>query len=239
MASTPRGAVGTVRDIVGSIANDPGPGDEERPPSGGLSADAGRASGLVFVISGPSGVGKDTIKQCLRESDFPLGYCVTATTRPARPGEVHGLHYFFVTEAEFLDMLRRGEFIEHAVVHGKHYYGIPLEGLRAGMRSGRDVLVTPDVQGAATLRALIPNTISIFVAPTSLEELKLRIADPRSGRLEDFDQRLRTAAAEMRRVGEFDYLVVNEDGKLHQTVEQVKAIVTAERARVRPRRVVL
>jgi guanylate kinase len=224
---------------VGSIANDPSAGDDLSSQRSGLTSDAGRASGLVFVISGPSGVGKDTIKQCLRESDFPIGYCVTATTRKAREGEVHGLHYFFVSDAEFARMLNQGELIEHAVVHGKHSYGIPLEGLRAGMRSGRDVLVTPDVQGASTLRALIPNAISIFLAPTSLEELKPRIADPSSGRLEDLDQRLRTAAAEMRRVGEFDYLVVNEDGKLDQTVDQVKAIITAERARVRPRRVVL
>jgi guanylate kinase len=224
---------------VGSIANDPGAGDDVSSQRSGLTSDAGRASGLVFVISGPSGVGKDTIKKCLRDSDFPIGYCVTATTRKARAGEVHGLHYFFVSDAEFARMLNRGQLIEHAVVHGKHSYGIPLEGLRAGMRSGRDVLVTPDVQGASTLRALIPNAISIFLAPTSLEELKPRIADPSSGRLEDLDQRLKTAAAEMRRVGEFDYLVVNEDGKLDQTVEQVKAIITAERARVRPRRVVL
>jgi guanylate kinase len=224
---------------VGSIANDPTPEAEHSVPSGALLSSGGRASGLVFVISGPSGVGKDTIKQCLRDSDFPIGYCVTATTRPARQGEQHGIDYFFVSDAEFCAMLNRGDLIEHAVVHGKHSYGIPIEGLRAGMRNGRDVLVTPDVQGAATLRALIPNAISIFLAPTSLEELKLRIADPRSGRLEEMETRLKTAAVEMRRMGEFDYLVVNEDGKLDETVARVKAIVTAERLRVKPRRVVL
>jgi guanylate kinase len=224
---------------VGSIANDPGSADDASSQSGGLTSDAGRASGLVFVISGPSGVGKDTIKKCLRDTHFPIGHCVTATTRKAREGEVHGLHYFFISEAEFTAKLKCGQFIEHSVVHGKHSYGIPLEGLRQGMRSGNDVLVTPDVQGAATLRALIPNAISIFLAPSSLEELKLRIADPRSGRVEDLEQRLKTAAVEMRRIGEFDYLVVNENGRLDQTVEQVKAIVMAERLRVKPRRVVL
>jgi guanylate kinase len=224
---------------VGSIANDPAPGEDASSQRSVLTADAGRALGLVFVISGPSGVGKDTIKKCLQDTDFPIGYCVTATTRSAREGEVEGLHYFFVSDERFREMLRNGELIEHAVVHGKHSYGIPIEGLRAGMRGGLDVLVTPDVQGAATLRAIIPNAISIFVAPTSLEELKLRIADPRSGRLEEMDTRLKTAAVEMRRMGEFDYLVINEDGKLDQTVDQVKAIVTAERLRVKPRRVVL
>lgn len=212
---------------MGSIANDPAPGD------------AGRAIGLVFVISGPSGVGKDTIKNRLRASGFPLGYCVTATTRPAREGEVHGRDYFFMTEEEFTGKLGRGEFIEHAVVHGKHYYGIPIEGLRAGMRSGNDVLVTPDVKGAATLRALIPQAISIFLAPANLEELKRRIEDPHSGRLEDLEQRMRTASAEMLRMGEFDYRVVNENGKLDESVEAVKAIITAERLRVKQRRVVL
>jgi guanylate kinase len=224
---------------VGSIANDPGSGDDGGSPSHGLTADVGRASGLVFVISGPSGVGKDTIKACLRESKFDIGHCVTATTRPPRENEIHGVHYFFVSNEKFQAMLENGDLIEHAVVHGKHSYGIPIEGLRAGMRAGHDVLVTPDVQGAATLRALVPNTISIFIAPASLEELKLRIADPKSGRREDLDQRLKTAAVEMRRVGEFDYLIVNENGKLEQTLAQVKAIVTAERARVKPRRVVL
>jgi guanylate kinase len=224
---------------VGSIANDLGATDDASTQNAGLVSDASRAYGLVFVISGPSGVGKDTIKTCLRESKFPLGFCVTATTRPARSGERPGRDYFFLTEAEFRVKLDRGQFIEHAVVHGKHWYGIPIEGLRAGMRSGDDVLVTPDVKGAATLRALIPNAISIFLAPSSMEELKLRIADPRSGRLEDLEQRMKTAAAEMRRMGEFDYIVVNENGKLDQTVEQVKSIVTAERLRVKPRRVVL
>ncbi|MCC7369223.1 MAG: guanylate kinase [Chloroflexi bacterium] len=224
---------------MASIPVDPAPGDDTNPQRSVLTADAKRAMGLVFVVSGPSGVGKDTIKKCLQDSDFPIGYCVTATTRQARDGEVEGVHYFFVSDARFQEMLYQGELIEHAVVHGKHSYGIPIEGLRAGMRGGHDVLVTPDVQGAATLRAIIPNAISIFVAPTSLEELKLRIADPKSGRLEEMETRLKTAAIEMRRIGEFDYLVVNEEGKLDETIEMVKSIVIAERLRVKPRRVVL
>ena len=222
-----------------SIANDPEVGDGAVMRSAKVVSDAGRAYGRVFVISGPSGVGKDTIKNRLRESGFPLGYCVTATTRPARPGEQHGRDYYFLTEAQFKAKLDQGQFIEHAIVHGKHWYGIPIEGLRAGMRSGDDVLVTPDVKGAATLRALIPNAISIFLAPANPEELRLRIADPSSGRTEDLETRMKTAAAEMRRMGEFDYVVVNENGKLDQTVEHVKAIITAERLRVKPRRVVL
>lgn len=222
-----------------SVASDPDLGDDGSTQSPRIVSDAGRAYGRVFVISGPSGVGKDTIKNCLRQSKFRIGFCVTATTRPPRPGEVHGRDYFFLSEDEFKTMLESGQFIEHAIVHGKHWYGIPIEGLRAGMRSGDDVLVTPDVKGAATLRALVPNAISIFLAPANPEELRLRIADPQSGRLEDLEQRMKTAAAEMRRMGEFDYVVVNEDGKLPETVDAVKAIITAERLRVKQRRVVL
>jgi guanylate kinase len=224
---------------VWSIANDPDWGDDGSIPSTRIVSDAGRAYGRVFVISGPSGVGKDTIKNYLRESKFRIGFCVTATTRPARQGERDGFDYFFMTEADFKAKLDRGEFIEHSVNHGKHMYGIPIEGLRAGMRTGDDVLVTPDVKGAATLRALIPQAISIFLAPANLEELKLRIADPKSGRTEDLETRMKTASAEMRRMGEFDYVVVNENGKLDRSVEAVKAIITAERLRVKQRRVVL
>ena len=221
------------------IANGMDDGDDGGQPPARVVSDAGRAYGRVFVISGPSGVGKDTVKNRLRESRFPLGFCVTATTRPAREGEVHGRDYFFLTEDEFMAKLDRGEFIEHAINHGKHWYGIPIEGLRAGMRTGDDVLVTPDVKGAATLRALIPQAISIFLAPANLEELRRRIEDPKSGRLEDLEQRMRTASAEMRRMGEFDYVVVNENDKLPESVKAVKAIITAERLRVKQRRVVL
>ena len=224
---------------MAGIANVPDDGDEAGSPTGRVVSDAGRAYGRIFVLSGPSGVGKDTIKNCLRDSGFRIGFCVTATTRPPREGEQHGRDYLFMTDAEFRAKLDQGQFIEHAVVHGKHLYGIPLEGLRAGMRSGDDVLVTPDVKGAATLRALIPQATSIFLMPANPEELRLRIADPRSGRTEDLETRMRTAAAEMRRMGEFDYVVVNENGKLDESVEAVKAIITAERLRVKQRRVVL
>lgn len=221
-----------------SIANDPGAPEAERPQVTTPAGLVARASGLIFVISGPSGVGKDTIKKCLQDQDFPIGYCVTATTRPAREGEIHGLHYYFVTDAEFEEMLRSGELIEHAVVHGKYSYGIPFEGLRAGLRSGMDVMLTPDVQGAEALRALLPNTVSIFLAPSSLEALRPRI-ERRNATPEEVARRMKTAAGEMLRLGEFDYIVVNEDDKLDVTVEKVKAIITAERVRVKPRRVVL
>jgi guanylate kinase len=202
------------------------------------SLDSCTASGLVFVISGPSGVGKDTIKQHLKDRGFPLGYCVTATTRPARDQEIHGVHYFFVSDAEFEAMLEGGQLIEHAVNHGKRY-GIPFLGLRAGLKRGPDVLVTPDVQGAAALRAKYPGVVSIFIAPPSLDELKPRLAGRKSETPEELTIRLETAAREMERVPEFDYLVINERDRINQTVDTVQAIVLAERCRVHRRTVTL
>jgi guanylate kinase len=228
--------LGRARDIVGSIADDPAPDAASSGHGCPESAGAASGCGLVFVISGPSGVGKDTIKQCLKDSGFPLGYCVTATTRPARANEVNGVHYYFVSDAEFDRMLADGELLEHAVNHGKRY-GIPLRGLRDGMRTGRDVLVTPDVQGAAALRAIHPGVVSIFLAPSSLDELKPRLAGRKSETPEEMVIRLETAAREMERVHEFDYLVINERDRIDQTVDMVKAIVTAERSRVNPRKI--
>jgi len=203
-----------------------------------LSVERCTASGLVFVISGPSGVGKDTIKQRLKDRGFPIGYCVTATTRPARPNEIHGVHYFFVSEAEFDAMLAAGELIEHAVNHGKRY-GVPFKGLRAGLQRGPDVLITPDVQGAAALRAKYPGVISIFLAPPSLDDLKPRLANRNSETPAELAIRLETAAREMERVPEFDYLVINERDRVDQTVDTVQAIVTAERHRIKRRIVTL
>ena len=151
------------------------------------------ATGLVFILSGPSGVGKDTITKCLKEDGFPLSYCVTATTRRQRPGEVHGVNYYFMSDAEFAKCAEAGGLLEHAVVHGKNY-GIPITGLRAGLRSGLDVLVTPDVQGAATLRAKLPNAITIFLAPPTLEELVTRLANRGSESPEERAIRLHTTA---------------------------------------------
>jgi guanylate kinase len=202
----------------------------------GNSPEAGQpARGRVFILSGPSGVGKDTIIRCLKKDGFPLGYCVTVTTRRRRPYEVDGVHYHFLTEQEFFQLRDADQLLEHAVVHG-NYYGIPLEGLRAGLRSGHDVMVPPEVQGAATLRAKIRDAITIFLAPPNLEELVPRLANRGSETPEERAIRLETAKQEMERVSEYDYLVINERGRVDESVEQIKAIITAERCRVKDRK---
>lgn len=205
---------------------------------GGIAAVGGPATGLVFILSGPSGVGKDTITKFLRTEGFPLGYCVTATTRPPRPGEIEGLHYHFLGDKEFAALLAAGGLLEHAEVHGRNY-GIPVENLRTALRAGQDVMVTPDVQGAATLRGKLENAITIFLAPPSLEELAPRLAYRNSETLDERALRLGTAAREMERQHEYDYVVVNERGRVDESVAKIKAIIIAERCRVHPHVVTL
>ncbi len=196
------------------------------------------ATGLVFVLSGPSGVGKDSVARCLREAQFHLGYCITATTRRQRPGEVHGVNYFFVSPEEFDRMRREGELLEHAVVHG-NCYGIPLAQVREKLRQGNDVLITVDVQGAATVRQKLPRAISIFLAPPSLEELIPRLEGRGTETPEERAMRLANAAREMEQMSSYDYCVVNHRDRLHETVDQVRSIIVAERCRVAKRLVTL
>lgn len=222
-----------------SIASDATPRSKVAVPGGtGPLASSAPVSGLAFIMSGPSGVGKDTITACLKEQQFPLGYCVTATTRQPRAGEVHGTHYYFLTDEDFVWLIEHGRFLEHAFVHGKRY-GIPIEGMRAGLRTGNDVWVTPDVQGAATLRTKLHDAITIFLAPPKIEDLIPRLTRRGSESPEELKIRLDDAERWMKRVDEFDYLVVNAPGRIDESVEKVKAIITAERARVTRRAVTL
>jgi guanylate kinase len=195
------------------------------------------ASGLVFVLSGPSGVGKSTLIDRLKRDRFPITYCVTATTRPRRAGEEHGVHYYFLTETEYDSLLERDEFLEHAVVHNLYRYGIPLDSIREGLRRGQDVIMAPDVQGASTVRWKLPNAVTIFLRPPSLEALAPRLAARGTEAPEERRIRLETAEREMQRMSEYDYVIVND--RLDQAVGDLKAIIGAERMRVCPRTITL
>jgi guanylate kinase len=197
------------------------------------------ANGLVFVLSGPSGVGKSTLIEQLKRDQFPITHCVTATTRPRRVGEEHGIHYYFLSEAEYDRLLERDQFLEHAVVHKLYRYGIPLHSIRDGLRRGQDVILAPDVQGASTVRWKLPNAISIFLRPSSLEELEPRLAARGTESEEERRIRMATAEREMQRMSEYDYVIVNQRDRLEQAVADLKAIVLAERLRVCPRTVLL
>ncbi len=197
------------------------------------------ASGLVFVLSGPSGVGKSTLIERLKRDRFPITHCVTATTRPRRQGEEHAVHYYFLTEDEYDGLLETGQFLEHAVVHKLYRYGIPLQSIRDGLRRGQDVILAPDVQGASTVRWKLPNAITIFLRPSTLEELVPRLAARGTETPEERRIRLATAEREMQRASEYDYVIINRRDRLDQAVSDLKAIITAERLRVCPRTVTL
>ena len=197
------------------------------------------ASGLVFVLSGPSGVGKSTLIERLKRDGFPITHTVTATTRPMRIGEEHGVHYYFLAETQYDTLLAEGQFLEHAVVHNLYRYGIPLHSIRDGLRRGRDVILAPDVQGASTVRWKLPNAITIFLRPASLDELEPRLAARGTETPEERQIRLATAEREMQRVSEYDYVIVNRRDRLDEAVADLKSIILAERLRVCPRIVTL
>ena len=189
---------------------------------------------LLIVISGPSGVGKDAVVQRLQERGLSFHFVVTATDRPPRPDEVHGVDYFFLTTAAFEEMIGEGELLEHAIVYGQHK-GIPKQQVREALASGNDVIMRVDVQGAATVRRLVPGAVLVFLTASSEEELEQRLQRRGSDSPEQLKERIRTAREEMACLPEFDYVVVNRDGELDQAVDDVMAIVRAEHRCVNPR----
>ena len=163
---------------------------------------------LLVVISGPSGAGKDSVVQRMKERAFPFCFVVTATDREPRPHEVHGRDYYFYSTAEFERMIAEGELLEHALVYGQHK-GIPKAHVRQALASGQDVVMRVDVQGADTVKALIPEAITIFLTTESEEELISRLRARRTESEGALRQRLATARKEMARIPDFDYVVVN------------------------------
>ena len=198
----------------------------------------GRPPPLLVVLSGPSGVGKDAVMGRMKERGIPLHYTVTATTRPRRPGEVHGRDYYFLSTDEFQRLIAQGELLEWALVYGD-YKGIPKEQVRQALARNEDVIMRIDVQGAGTIRRLAPDALLIFLAPPSMDELARRLRQRRTESQEALERRLEAAREEMRALSIFDYLVVNYEGRLDETVDRILAILQAEKRRVHPRRVVL
>ncbi len=193
---------------------------------------------LLVVISGPSGVGKDSVVQQLMQRDFAFHFVITATSRPPRPDEVDGVDYFFVTEAEFEALIANDELLEHAIVYGQHK-GIPKQQVRQALASGKDVVMRLDVQGAATVKALIPDAVLVFLSAESEAELIARLQKRRTESEEQLQQRIQTAREEVARLHEFDYLVINRDSALDEAVDDVLTIIAAEHYRVHPRQVAL
>ena len=193
---------------------------------------------LLVVLSGPSGVGKDTAILRMKERNLGFHFVVTATTRPPRPNEVNGVDYFFISNDEFAEMIERGDLLEHALVYSD-YKGIPKQQVREALASGKDVIMRIDVQGAATIKDLCPDALLIFLTTNSEEELVERLQQRKTETPEGLKLRIATARQEMKRLDEFDYCVVNHELRLDETVDKILAIIEAEHQRVRPRRVSL
>jgi guanylate kinase len=193
---------------------------------------------LLVVISGPSGVGKDSVLQRMKERGLPFHFVVTATTRPPRPEEKEGIDYIFVGREEFAALIDKQELLEYAIVYGD-YKGIPKDQVRKALATGKDVVMRVDVQGAATVRKLSPEAILIFLTTSSEEELVERLEKRKTEASEDLKLRIATARQEFKRIAEFDYVVVNRDNELDETVDTIMAIIDAEHHRVEPRRVQL
>jgi guanylate kinase len=191
---------------------------------------------LLIVISGPSGVGKDSVVQRMKEQDLPFHFVVTATDRPPRPTEIHGRDYYFYTTAQFEQMIVDGELLEHACVYGQ-YKGIPKAHVRQALASGQDVMMRVDVQGAHTVKQMIPAAITVFLTCESEAELIARLRERRTESEEALQNRVKTAHLEMARIPEFDYVVVNRHSALDTTVDDVAAIIRAEHCRAVPREI--
>ena len=187
---------------------------------------------ILLLISGPSGVGKDTIARKIidvRPDDFY--FVVTATTRPIRAGEIEGYDYYFTSNDEFAQMIEDDDLLEYAVVYND-YKGIPKKHIREALASGKDVIMRVDVQGAATIRKLIPNVITVFLTTETEESLVQRLRERKSETAEGLNLRIAAARQEMWRLKEFDYWVVNADNEADKAVGEMLAIIDAAHCRV-------
>ena len=197
---------------------------------------------MIFIVSAPSGAGKTTLCDKLQTEFKSLHYAITATTRPAREGEVDGKSYYFMKPEEFERKLEEGEFFETAVVHG-YRYGSPKSPAIKALQSGKDVLMNLDVQGAAMIRDYVNNAppgdalhrelIDIFVVPPSLEILKNRLTKRGKDTSQTIDRRLKQAEEEISHWQKYRYAVVNDD--LAEAYDNMRAIILAERHKIRNR----
>jgi len=193
---------------------------------------------LLIVISGPSGVGKDTIIQRMKERDLHFQFVITATTRPPRPNEADGRDYFFYSPAEFTQMIENGELLEYALVYND-YKGIPKAQVRDALTSGNDVVMRLDVQGAETIRRLCPDALMIFLSPQDEDEMISRLQERKTETPDGLKVRITTAKQEMMHINSFDYVVINRQLHLEETVDTIISIIIAEHHRVKQRVVTL
>jgi guanylate kinase len=200
------------------------------------SAQSSTRQGLLFVLSAPSGAGKDTVINTLRQQGMDFYVVPSVTTRTPRPGESEGHPYHFISKETFEQLVSQNELLEYANVHG-NWYGQPRKLIRDNLSAGRDVLLKIDVKGAATIRSKVPDAIFIFLIPGSLEELTQRLTGRQTETEEELRRRLADARKELAEQHWYDYLITNRDGHLQEAVDCLRAIMLAEHCRVHPRNI--
>lgn len=193
---------------------------------------------LLIVLSGSSGAGKDAVLARLKESDYPLKYITTLTTRPRRAKERDNIDYHFVSTEKFQEMKANNKLLEWANVYG-NWYGVPKEAVKQALDQGHDTIVKVDIQGAATIKKILPQAVLIFLAPPSMDELLTRLKQRHTESPSDLNLRLKTAEEEIKQLPLFDYIVVNKWDEIDLAVSEIKAIITAEKCRINPREVTL
>ncbi len=188
--------------------------------------------GLLVIISGPSGAGKDVvIDRLVRKLDDAVVY-VTATSRKPRPGEIDGTRYYFYSPEKFREEIEAGNFLEWSMVHGE-FKGVRRDVLGDTLRGHRIVIVKPDPQGMRKIKSQLPEAVTIFIMPPSVESLRRRLDTRGTETPEQREVRLRNAEIEMAAAPEYDYVVVNADGKIDETVDQIAEIIRKEARRPR------
>jgi len=193
---------------------------------------------LFIVLSGPSGIGKDAILTRMKESDYPLEYITTVTTRPRRAKERDNVDYHFVSTESFQEMITGNELLEWANVYG-NWYGVPKKPVKQALDKGQDIIVKVDIQGAATIKKILPEAVFIFLIPASMEELAIRLKQRQTESPSDLALRTKTAEEEIKQLHLSDYIVVNKQDEIDLAVSEIKAIITAEKCRVTPREITL
>ena len=193
---------------------------------------------LLIVLSSPSGAGKDAVLSRMKKLGYPLEYITTVTTRPRRAKEKNGIEYHFVSTERFQKMIARNELLEWANVYG-NWYGVPYQPVKQALDRGQDVILKVDIQGAATIKKILPQAVFVFLVPPSMEELATRLKQRHTESPFDLALRMKTAGEEIKQLPLFDYAVVNKQGEIDLAVSDIEAIITAEKRRITPREIAL
>jgi guanylate kinase len=188
---------------------------------------------LLIVLSGPSGAGKDAVLSRMKELGYPLEYITTVTTRPKRAKETDGVDYYFFSAEKFQEMLSGNELLEWAKVYG-NWYGVPRQPVEQALDQRQDVIVKVDIQGAATIKKIFPQTVSVFLIPPVMKELISRLKQRHTESPFDLTLRINTAEEEIKQLPLFDYAVCNRRDDIDRAVSDIKAIIQAEKCRVNP-----